>query len=227
MHYYVDQPRLKPATHHRVLGFICLATFVALLWQVWVPYTMAAVNATLITVLPPEWADSYIAATLPKTANAATSDTLIIDTKDLHIEAPIVQGSSPADLLKGVGHDISSSVPGAQGRVVISGHRFWPDRSPWAQVFFSLDKLKVGDTITLIYGSKTYKYKVFEKWDVPAAQAVPKLAPTTEPILTIYTCGPTPYSSKNRLGFNAMLDESEIKNNTSAVIDTLHEGVLP
>lgn len=228
MHYYI--PTIKKSDSWfspvRLIGLLFLLTFIVLMAKIWVPYAAAAVNATAITFLPPEWAGSYIAATLPKTARTATGNKIIIQTSNLHIEAPIVDGVTPADLLKGVGHDPASSVPGAQGRVILSGHRFWPDSSPYATIFFSLDKLKVGDKININYNSNEYVYRVSEQWDVPKDEAYPHLAPTTDSILTIYTCGPTPYSAKHRLGFNAVLESSPVKQEAPKALDTLQEGVL-
>lgn len=187
---------------------------------------MAVVNAAAITFLPPDWADNYIAATLPKTDAATTENRLYIDVPGLHIDAPIVEGIDPDSLLKGVGHDPASVGPGEQGRFILSGHRFWPDLSPWATVFFSLDKLKVGDTVNVSYGGELYSYKIYESFNVPKDKAHPELAPATDPILTIYTCGPTAYSAKNRLGFHARLDETKKKRESIQVMDTLQDGIL-
>lgn len=227
MHYYVaDTPPKRGRDHNRFLGFGFLLLFFVLVGKVWVPYAMAAVHATAITVLPPSWAQSYIAATLPRTATTPTENKFIINTADLHIEAPIIEGIDPDSLIKGVGHDPKSSKPGEQGRFIISGHRFWPSSSPWATVFFSLDKLKIGDKIEVQYQGKTYHYHVTEQWNVPKQEAYPKLGPTAVPTLTIYTCGPTPYSAKNRLGFNAVLDETAIRQDSGAVLGTFQEGVV-
>lgn len=195
--------------------------------MVWLPYSRALVNATAIRVLPPAWADKYAAATLPKTALAATDNKIIINTANLRLTAPIIEGIDPInDLLRGVGHDPASAKPGAQGRVIFSGHRFWPDKSPWATVFFSLDRLKAGDLVTVIYDKETYHYHITNTWDVPFGKAQPQLAPSTEPVLTIYTCGPNAYESRHRLGFDAVLDQSELQRDANKVFDTLRDGVL-
>ena len=226
MHYYIVDKQPTKFGANRLAGFAFLVLFLALVSKIWVPYSIAAFNATAIRFLPPDWSEAYINATLPDTAKADTGDRIVIDTRELKINAPIVDGVGPADLLKGVGHDPSSSLPGQQGRVILSGHRFWPDPSPWATVFFSLDKLKIGDLITVHFNGQTYRYKVNETWDVPRDEAHPKLSPTTQSVLTIYTCGPTAYSARHRLGFNAVLDESERKTESPKVIETLREGVL-
>jgi sortase A len=227
MHYHLvdDSIQLKRFPKEKLLGFICLAVFLLVAGKVWVPYLGAVVNASAITFLPPDLAQSYFAATLPKTAQAAGQNKLSIHTKDLRIEAPIVEGDSFDDLLKGVGHDPQSAKPGEQGRVVISGHRFYPNSSPYATVFFALDKLKVGDVINLTYDGQNYKYTVKESWETSKDKAVEHLGPSTGRELTIYTCNPT-YSSQRRLGFTAVMDESAIKSESQKVIDTLHEGLL-
>ena len=226
MHYHLanDQPQFWD--RGRWLGLACLAVLVFLLLKVWLPYGVALANATAIKFLPPSWAESYIAATLPNTATVQTGNRLIIETSTLHINAPIIESAEQKDLLRGVGHDPVSAIPGSQGWVVISGHRFWPDASPWATIFFSLDRLKVGDRVALLYNGQTYHYTVKERWAVPKDKAIPRLGPTTMPMLTLYTCGPNPYSNKERLGFDALLDESKSQQQAPKVIETLQDGVL-
>ncbi len=228
MHYHLQQSHLGPKSgYQRWLGVAFLAIFLILMGKIWVPYFTATANAMAITVLPPSWKESYLNATMPKLDNQQYPNQVVIDTGSLYIKAPIVEGVEPADLLRGVGHDPQSALPGQQGRVILSGHRFWNDRrSPWSTVFFSLDKLKINDKITVMYANTVYHYTVKEQWNVPRDEAHPQLEPTTEPILTIYTCGPNAYSNRNRLGYNAVLDETPIKNDSNKVIDTLRDGVL-
>lgn len=226
MHHYIAEEKSK-RNYNKPIGFAFLVVFLILLGQIWVPFAKAAINATAVTVLPPDWAQSYINATLPKAAFAHTPNRLIIKTKDLNIEAPIVEGVDPDSLLKGVGHDPKSSLPGEQGRFILSGHRFWPfANSPWSTVFFSLDKLKIGDKIQVTYNDKTYTYFVAEQFNVPKDKAHPQLGPSTKPTLTIYTCGPTAYSAKNRLGYHAMLDEAEVKKEAPKALDAFQDSVI-
>lgn len=228
MHYHLvsDRPIRPVLTREKWLGLSCLAIFILIMAKVWLPYARAVINASAITFLPPDLAESYFKANLPSTAQAASSNKLWIETANLRLTAPIVEGDSFESLLSGVGHDPQSVKPGEQGRVVISGHRFYPNASPYATIFFALDKLKVGDSINIIYNNQPYRYIVKESWEVSKEQAVAHLGPSTGRELTIYTCSPT-YSSKRRLGFNAVLDESSIKKDSSKVIEALHEGILP
>lgn len=227
MHYHLlDKSKIAVRQPNRLIGLVFLAVFLALVGKVWVPYAQAITHATAIKILPPAWADQYIEATLPARHKIDTANRLVIRNSDLSINAPIVTGVSSEELLRGVGWDPQSAKPGQQGRVVISGHRFWPSNSPWATVFFSLDKLKIGDAIDLRYEGREYRYIVKESWNVPKQKAHPYLSPTTTPILTIYTCGPTPYSAKNRLGFTAILDQAQQPQESGKVIDALQTGIF-
>ncbi len=229
MHYHLaDAPLPSRFAWHRLLGTLCLAVFLVLVGLVWIPYGRALANAFAMQILPADLAQSYIQATLPKTALAETTNKLTIATSNLHIEAPIIEGvDTLTDLFKGVGRDQASALPGSLGRVVIAGHRFWPNASPYATIFFNLDKIKVGDTVKLAYNGENYNYRVTDTWDVPKNEAAPQLGPTIEPILTVYTCGPTPYSAAHRIGFNAILDQSKLQRQSAKVIDTLQSGILP
>lgn len=80
----------------------------------------------------------------------------------LEAELPIVEGTSPDDLEKGVGHYKGSYYPEEHGQIVLSGHR--------DTVFRRTGELKIGDPIKLRlpYGDFTYKIiktKIVDKDD--------------------------------------------------------------
>lgn len=225
MHYYLAPPQpTKGWRWQRRLGWLCLLIFLGLLVKIWIPYTTALARASAIRWLPPEWTTQYVSASLPAPGQIPIGNRLIIPS--LGVNAPIIEGVGDAELLRGVGHDPASSLPGKQGRTVVSGHRFTPKASPWSTVFFSLDKLKVGESLTLFYNGQRYTYRITKGFDVPKDKLPEELAPVTAPVLTLYTCGPTPYSTKHRIGWHAVLDESERKETGTEVITTLHEGLL-
>jgi len=98
-------------------------------------------------------------------------------------------------LSKGVWKVSHTSTPDKGGNTVLVGHRF-TYKDPTG-VFYHLDKVSVGDPITVHWHGEVYEYSVTETKVVPADEiSVEKN--TTEPQLTIYTCTPL-WSVKNRL----------------------------
>lgn len=92
-----------------------------------------------------------------------TGDTIgLLIIPKIEAELPIVEGTDPDDLEKGVGHYKESSYPDEGGQIVLSGHR--------DTVFRHTGELEVGDklTISLSYGSFEYKIthtKIVDKAD--------------------------------------------------------------
>jgi len=68
---------------------------------------------------------------------------------------PIVEGTSLADLRRGVGWYDQTAQPGQIGNFALSGHRLG-----WGQPFADLGSLQVGDTIIVSVGTVTYTYHV-------------------------------------------------------------------
>ncbi|WP_299092772.1 class D sortase [uncultured Metabacillus sp.] len=103
----------------------------------------------------------------------------------LNAHLPIVEGTDPDDLEKGVGHYKGSYYPGENGQIVLSGHR--------DTVFRRAGELKIGDSleIGLPYGSFEYeitKTKIVEADDV----SIITLQNETEELL-LTTCYPFSY----------------------------------
>lgn len=120
-----------------------------------------------------------------------------IDTDDLQVKSKILEGVSEVELAQGVGHHITTSLPNNEtGNVVISGHRWVPEKVPARTVFIDLDKLKIDDEVSLCYQNKKFIYKIKSHTivdvDKDGAQQgdVNILEQTENPTLTIYTCEP-------------------------------------
>lgn len=99
----------------------------------------------------------------------------------LHLSWPIFQGTSDAELAKGVGHYAKSVLPGQNDNAVLSGHR--------TTVFNKLGKLKRGQVILVQTSAGTFSYKV------RAMRVVLKtdrtvIVPTSHSVLTLTTCYP-------------------------------------
>jgi sortase A len=99
----------------------------------------------------------------------------------LNLSWPIYQGTTDAELAKGVGHYAKSVLPGQEDNSVLSGHR--------TTVFNKLGQLKRGQLILVKTSAGTFTYKV------RATRVVMKtdrtvIVPTAGAVLTLTTCWP-------------------------------------
>ncbi|WP_347834669.1 class D sortase [Gracilibacillus sp. JCM 18860] len=103
----------------------------------------------------------------------------------LDAELPIVEGTDPDDLEKGVGHYKGSAYPLQNDQIVLSGHR--------DTVFRSLGEVKIGDTfvIELPYGEYTYEMVDSKIVDADDTTIIKSTAPREELVIT--TCYPFSY----------------------------------
>lgn len=113
------------------------------------------------------------------------------------VNAPIIEAKNPqTGLSQGAWRMPESSTPDQGGNTVITGHRF-KYLPPNNLTFYLLDKLITGDLVSLIWNKKIYNYRIKETKITPADE-ISILQPTSQPILTLYTCEPI-FSKKNRL----------------------------
>ncbi|KGX85568.1 class D sortase [Pontibacillus litoralis] len=103
----------------------------------------------------------------------------------LNAELPIIEGTDPNDLAKGVGHYKGSYYPEENGQIVLSGHR--------DTVFRQIGELDLGDTfeVELPYG--TYTYEMVETEIVPADDESVITLQDQEEELIVTTCYPFSY----------------------------------
>ena len=109
----------------------------------------------------------------------------ILDIPKLNQELPIVEGTSPDQLAKGVGHYKTSSLPGNQDQIVFSGHR--------DTVFQHFGELEKGDIVKVKLKSGTYLYVIDHMKIVEADDTtiIHHTQPKEELVLT--TCYPFHY----------------------------------
>ena len=78
------------------------------------------------------------------------------------------------------------------GNFVIAAHRFSIQPTPLATIekspFYHIDKLADGDKVLIDYQGKRYGYEIKRKYTVKPTQ-IEIEARTTEPTLTLYSCG--------------------------------------
>lgn len=94
---------------------------------------------------------------------------------------PIIEGTSDADLKKGVGHFIQSVLPGAQDNCVLSGHR--------DTVFSKLGQLKIGDVFITQTAADTFTYAI-RRIRIVGKNDRTVIVPTDHAVLTVTTCYP-------------------------------------
>ena len=123
------------------------------------------------------------------------------------LQEPTLEGpkSNSFSLLKdGIWRWPDSSTPDKGGNTVFLAHRFSYTGPHGA--FYYLDKLKVGDSIGLVWNNKTYTYRVASTTTVPPT-AVYIQDNTTDSRITLFTCTPL-WNPVNRLVVVAELEQN-------------------
>ena len=110
---------------------------------------------------------------------AAKVGTITLPT--LHLSWPIFEGTSAAQLARGVGHYRQSVLPGENNNTILSGHR--------STVFNRLGELRKGNLVFVktVAGTFTYKVRGFR---VVNRSNRTVIVPTKTAVLTLTTCWP-------------------------------------
>ncbi len=99
----------------------------------------------------------------------------------LDLNAIVVQGDSPANLRRAVGHISTSALPGERGNVALAGHR---------DTFFRpLRDIRLGDRVNFNTPEHRFEY-IVESIDVVGPNDIQVLEPSTGRELTFVTCFP-------------------------------------
>jgi sortase A len=137
-------------------------------------------------------------ATAPRVLPGDAYADIVIPSIDL--DMVVVQGTDYESLKKGPGHYLDTADPwDGTGRVGIAGHR-----TTYLAPFFDLDKVQVGDQISLLTRYGRYDYEVTRNFVLPEETAGVVLAQTPDPSLVLTTCNPK-YASNQRLIVEAAL----------------------
>lgn len=118
-----------------------------------------------------------------KPETGETSGLLLIP--KIEAELPIVEGTDPDDLEKGVGHFKDSFYPDENGQIVLSGHR--------DTVFRKAGDLKVGDLLTVKMPYGDYSYEIVSTKIVSADDTSIITLQNNEEELVLTTCYPFSY----------------------------------
>jgi sortase A len=115
------------------------------------------------------------------------------------VGAPIVEGKDDNAMTYGVWHRPGTGTPLTNSNTVLAGHRYQYLNGP--RTFYSLDKVKAGDLVEVKWGDQKFTYRIVRSFVVSKDKMFIE-APTTVPLLTVYTCTPL-WTSTNRLVIQA------------------------
>lgn len=138
---------------------------------------------------------SVVPKTKPTAVTAKPKRPNRLVVSSMGVDSQILEGDANT-LNKGIWHVPGTSSPDKGGNTVISAHRYkW--LPPSTKTFWNLDKVKVGDLITVTWNDKDYMYQV-KKTEIVKPNRVDILNNTKDPKLTLFSCTPK-FTSKNRL----------------------------
>jgi LPXTG-site transpeptidase (sortase) family protein len=131
-----------------------------------------ATASTIRYVDPQVMAEAKHKAELESLKNAADAYALSVSNKagtpigqilipSINVDVIMVEGVGKSDLKEGPGHWPETPFPGQGGNFVVSGHR-----TTYGKPFYNLDKVKVGDEITLVFPYAVVTYSVTENFVV-------------------------------------------------------------
>ena len=104
----------------------------------------------------------------------------------LNVDTVVVEGTGASALRAGAGHYPSTPLPCETGNVAIAGHR-----TTYGKPFANLDRMKVGDVVTLETPVGECSYEVTRKPFIVSPRDLSVVADTPgESMLTLTTCHP-------------------------------------
>ncbi len=122
------------------------------------------------------------------------TDRLVIS--KIGVDMPLFESDKLSILWKGGWVFPGTSTPDKGGNTVIFGHRF-RYLPPINNTFFSLDKIQMDDTFTVVWKGTIYHYQVIDKKVIePSDFSI--LSQSSEQEVTLVTCTPL-WTSKQRL----------------------------
>lgn len=127
--------------------------------------------------------DANSSSSIPNDFNPSTGETVgILHIPKLEAELPIVEGTDPDELAKGVGHYLGTAYPLQKDQIVLSGHR--------ETVFRKMGELKHGDILTIQLPYGDFSYKIVNTKIVSADDRTVIKSTAPNEVLTLTTCYP-------------------------------------
>ncbi|MDT0212533.1 class E sortase [Rothia sp. ARF10] len=133
---------------------------------------------------------------------------------------PLVEGTSAAELARGLGHYVGTAGPGEVGNFAIAGHR-----TTYGKPLAEIASLRPGDEILVetVAGESVYvvrSHTIVRPWESEVIAPVPgdRAAEPTKAMLTLTSCHPR-FSAKQRYVVHAELTLSRTREQMSLVDD--------
>lgn len=116
---------------------------------------------------------------------------------------PVIEGTDPDQLERGVGHYYKSVLPGEDDNTVLSGHR--------DTVFRKLGQLKINDPLIVKTTAGTFTYRITKTWITDDDDRSVIVSHKGNHILTLTTCYPFDWigSAPQRYIVQAKLESSQ------------------
>ena len=121
----------------------------------------------------------------------------VLSIPSINLEMPIYLGATYEHMASGAAHLSQTSLPigGVNTNCVIAGHRGWSG----APYFLNMDKVEVGDTVTVTNLWETLTYKVCETRVIEPNDIDAVLIQPGRDMLTLITCHPYASGGRYRL----------------------------
>lgn len=140
---------------------------------------------------------------------------------------PVIQGTDVDLLQRGVGHHVSSAMPGQLGNFAIAGHR-----TTYAAPFADIDSLARGDQVIVETANGWYVYvldrsvviEADEGWVLDPVPGKARGTPPTQALMTMYACHPKFSAAQRFVWFGHLVDEFTKASGTPAAVLTHRQG---
>lgn len=133
---------------------------------------------------------------------------------------PLVEGTSAAELARGLGHYVGTAGPGEVGNFAIAGHR-----TTYGKPLSEIASLRPGDEIVVetVAGESVYavrSHTIVRPWESEVIAPVPgdRAATPTRAMLTLTSCHPR-FSAKQRYVVHAELTRTRTREQISLADD--------
>lgn len=212
-------PRRRSWSVVGVLGEILITIGVLILlfvaWQLW--WTDVLANRAYAETrgqLTQEWGVDETAGREPPPVTATYGKPFglmyIPALRDRVWGVPIVQGTDLELLQNGLGHHVSSALPGEVGNFAVAGHR-----TTYAAPFADIENLRQGDEVIVETKHGWYIYELdrsevieaAEGWVLDPVPGKPEDTKPTEKLITIYACHPKFSAAQRYVWFGRQVDE--------------------